>query len=746
MIADTPIDKSVLLVIALGAVVFITLVLALSMRRAELVARAPSIELDSGTPAGLRSIAETANLIVGRIDASGRFQWISPNVQSILGVSSQDLVSGRRSFHEFVHEDDRPSLAAAGGRRRQGGRDRVEFQYRLRVPDGTWRWFHERQGPVQSSGGVPVLWEIVAVDLTDRRRAGEQQRQALALQQLSTRVLESFLQIEDLDTTIGEALNVVGEFFGVARASYFLVEGQQEGVRLVSEWVAPGVPSAMDRRRNVPMDVARWWARALAGGAPLIVVRDDDSHSRPDLVARLNPEVQSILCIPIITGGGTAGPGETSRGGLRAAILVEDLEKPRRWKTEEIATLQTLGFAVARGLEQRDSVDAATRFMALQRKLERSELVTQLTSGIAHDFNNILFAISGHVELLRQRTMDDVTRASLVDIEGVISGANGFVSGILHAHRGEFESPAPTALADELEAATNLAVRLMPRGVQVETDLGAAHSCVARSTAQGLRQLILNLVVNARDAVKGRGVIRLSCRVEDCADLGLCAVIVVEDSGPGIPPELHDRVLQPFFTTKGKAGTGLGLSICQRVVQESGGRLRLGQSPALGGLRVSASLPLCTDDADIARARPVVSASIVNVDIGDERLPEIGHLLLVEDDPAVRDVLTAAFTSLDIDVIARGDARDVCAIVIEGPLPIDLLVMDIDLPEITGVQCLAQLRAQGCMLPCLFVTGGLTEVDGSLAPCRVLRKPFRLDALMGACRAVLDDAPRIPQA
>ena len=722
LLATSEIDPNIFLALGLAMLAITAIGFALVLGRSERRSDRSAALIDAETSACLLSIAESAHLIVARINAEGRFAWVTPNIESILGVSATDLVSGRRSFHEFVHPDDRPSLLAALRHRRQGRGDRLEFQYRLLSPDGSWRWFHERQGPIPGGGIPPQLWEIVAVDLTDRRRADEQQRQALALQQLSTRLLESFLQTEDLDATIGGAIGLLGREFAISRASFFLLDPQAALVRLVSEWTDDGSPSAADRRATVPPESARWWASLLAGGGPAILIRDDESTRRADILARLKPEVQSLVALPIMAGGS-----------LRGALFFEDLDEPRRWRPDEIATMQTLAFAVARGLEQRDSVEAANRFANLQRQLERTELIAQLTGGIAHDFNNILFAITSHVQLLRQRTSDGEVLSTLADIDRVANGARGIVSGLIHAHRGEIERPEPRPLFHEVDAAVRLASRLLPRGVVLETDIGAAQNCIVRSTAQGIRQLVLNLVVNARDAVGPRGTVRLSCGVETGSDLGPAAVLVVEDNGPGVPEELRRQVTQAFFTTKGDAGTGLGLAICQRVAQEAGGKMRLDSSPALGGLRVTIWFPLQSEEPRTVEDAPIVIDA-------DDRLTDVNRVLVVEDDRAIRDVLVAAFESLDIDVVARGDAEEVESILTQGPFAMDLLVMDIDLPGTSGIECLERLRTLGVRTPCLFVTGGVQAPTANLAPCRVLRKPFPLDALVGACRTLLNDS------
>jgi len=115
-------------------------------------------------------------------------------------------------------------------------------------------------------------------------------------------------------------------------------------------------------------------------------------------------------------------------------------------------------------------------------------------------------------------------------------------------------------------------------------------------------------------------------------------------------------------------------------------------------------------------------------------------VLVVEDNDIIREVLVRCFEGLGIDCIARGDAREVAAILDEGRWKPDLLVMDIDLPHLTGIECLERLRARGIRIPCLFITGGVSEPPAALAPLRLLHKPFKLESLLEECRLLVDEA------
>jgi CheY-like chemotaxis protein len=191
-------------------------------------------------------------------------------------------------------------------------------------------------------------------------------------------------------------------------------------------------------------------------------------------------------------------------------------------------------------------------------------------------------------------------------------------------------------------------------------------------------------------------------------------------------------VLQPFFTTKGDGkGTGLGLSICQRVATEAGGSFALGRSEALGGLKAEAKFPL---------EAPGGNASGEEADTAPTALAEVNAVLIVEDNATIREVLVKCFEGLDIDTIARGDATEVESILRNSPLKPDLIVMDIDLPHMTGIECLERIRAAGFGTPCLLITGGVSEPQRPIASMRLLRKPFRLETLLQNCRILLDEA------
>ena len=349
-----------------------------------------------------------------------------------------------------------------------------------------------------------------------------------------------------------------------------------------------------------------------------------------------------------------------------------------------------------------------------------------MTSGVAHDFNNLVFAISGRVSLLLRHATDPTFVEGLEEIRSTVASAGELVKRLLAAQRGDAE-PVEIPLAKELEKVFRTASRLIPKriGFHAKIDLGeAGGDLVITAPPSTLQQLILNLVVNSRDALGAKGRIELSAN----RIAGGSVEIRVDDDGPGIPAADRDRLKAPFVSGDSSDGNGLGLAICSRVVEESGGRFELTTSP-LGGLGARAVIPVRNGTAKVTEA-PVTLRSL-------ERTPN--SVLVVEDNQVIRDVLVKFFQGAGATVVSRGDALTVETILEEHP-EIELLVFDIDLPERTGVECLTSLRNAGVKTPCLLVTGGVSDPP-ELERIAFLRKPFKIDALLACARSLLDTYP-----
>lgn len=374
---------------------------------------------------------------------------------------------------------------------------------------------------------------------------------------------------------------------------------------------------------------------------------------------------------------------------------------------------------------------------------QKVEAIGQLAGGIAHDFNNLLTAITGYAELLLHRLGDNHRYArELTEILRASERATRVTGKLLAFSRRQQLDPSNLDLNALLIDLDNLLRRLIGERIQLELSL-ASGPIMVRAEPTQLEQVVMNLVVNARDAVSAGGLVRIATsprRVEASgrgAVAGLGAGNYVElsvmDTGSGMDAETRRRLFEPFFTTKPVGqGTGLGLAMAYGIVQQSGGTILVESEPGQGStFRIL--LPLSTVEAE-ARADRIGALSLPG---GRERI------LLVEDDPAVRDFAVSLLADLGYQVTAASDGVEARAIVErEGLAGFELLLTDVVMPRLDGADLAHALRELHPDLAVLFVSGYArndAQVSALLGPrCLYLQKPFAPAVLAAAIRRLLD--------
>jgi two-component system cell cycle sensor histidine kinase/response regulator CckA len=322
----------------------------------------------------------------------------------------------------------------------------------------------------------------------------------------------------------------------------------------------------------------------------------------------------------------------------------------------------------------------------LERQLLQSqklESIGRLAAGVAHDFNNILGAIVPCVEVLRRRVAEPRSRTYLDTIDSATSRAAEVVKQLLAFSRAGGARRVPVNLNEAVEGALRL-LRPSLKQVHLEWRPGEGLPPVAADETQ-LQQVVLNLALNAVDAMAGRGSLHVST---EAVEGGRGALLSVADTGPGIPGDLAGKVFDPFFTTKevGK-GSGLGLSIVYGIVENHGGRIRL-VSPAEGGARFEIELP----------AAPPVEA-------GTPPAPRPA-LLLVDDDPLLLQSLASGLEELGFAVRTARTAEDALAALEGGAGGAEpgAALLDVRMPDTDGIALAERLRARRPDLPLLFLS------------------------------------------
>jgi signal transduction histidine kinase/ActR/RegA family two-component response regulator len=404
------------------------------------------------------------------------------------------------------------------------------------------------------------------------------------------------------------------------------------------------------------------------------------------------------------------------------------------WLENAVAE-RTRALSTANALLQHEMTTRATAEAQL-RQIQKMEAVGQLTGGIAHDFNNMLAVVVGGLDLAKRRLeaeADEVGR----HIDNALEGANraaALTRRLMGFARAEPLLPEAADPGRLIDGMSDLIDRTLGERVTVETRITPGAWPIWVDPMQ-FENAILNLAVNARDAMDGAGTLVITVdnvvlapgEVSEIADGGDHARIRVTDNGTGMTPEILERVFEPFFTTKpvGK-GTGLGLSQIFGFVRQSGGDVAIESTPG-EGTTVSLYLPR----GHVVPA--AVRAAAPPVPIRPAQAPSAvatgEPILVVEDDPRVRAATVAALEELGYRPIPCSDAEEALA-TLGTRADIRLIVTDVVMPGMTGPELVAEVRTRYPAIGVLFVTGYAGEAGGDeLEGQAVLRKPFTIAAL-----------------
>ena len=628
----------------------------------------------------------------------------SPTFFRNVGLDESLKVPSGEALVEACHPDDRERMREI---LRTAGRtgEKWETEYRVVHKDGQVRWILARGEGKLDAEGRPSRFLGVNIDITAQRLTEEQLRESEA----------RFRALADSAPVLMWVTGRDGlrEFVNKAYIA-FMQAGTSYEAALALDW----------RTRLHPEDAARVVAderaydEALRTGAGPVVVearfqRGDDGEWRW-MRAISQPRIDS-------TGAVT--------GFIGIAIDISDSKQAEADLTRLNELLEE---RIAEALAERDTAQAA---LARAQKLEA---LGQLTGGVAHDFNNLLTVVIGALDMITRHPEDAARRGRMV--EAALSAA----------HRGERLTQQLLAFARrqplkterlEIDAllrdGKGLLARAVGEAVDFKVVLGAPGLHAHVDPVQ-LEAALMNLTVNARDAVDGGGTVRIETRrceitegqVEETAG-GDYICISVHDTGVGMDSATLARVFEPFFTTKpvGK-GTGLGLSQVYGFARQSGGGASIDSQPGKGST-VRLYLPIdhtAADAADAADAQAAVDETGDALDV-----------LLVEDDAAVAELVSEMLKDLGHRVRHAPDAKAALEI-LETPAPVGLLLTDLVMPGgKNGVELAREAIRKRPGLPVILSSGysGDTLGPAEQAPWPLLRKPYARDGLTAVIKRVM---------
>jgi PAS domain S-box-containing protein len=410
--------------------------------------------------------------------------------------------------------------------------------------------------------------------------------------------------------------------------------------------------------------------------------------------------------------------GTFAWGHTTATLLLDSRGKPAYW----VALVQDIG--------PRKQAEEALRQREEQlRQSQKMEAIGTLAGGVAHDFNNILTGILGYAELLKMGSKPgDRVRLAAEVIEKGASRAAALTQQLLGFARKGKNKNVPVDLHATLQEVLDLVAGTLSKDITLRREL-AADSPWVRGDPVQLGQVILNLAVNAADAMPGGGTLTFRTQTVHSPSRpgrrnpeihpGPHVLLTVTDTGFGIPEEVRDRIFEPFFTTKedGK-GTGMGLAMVYGIVQNHGGFIET-ESEVGRGTTFSICLPLAEPGTEKG-PRPVAA----------EPVPGTGRILVVDDEETVRNVAGEFLRNLGYQVIAASNGREAVETYRAAPSEIDLVILDMVMPEMGGRECFRTLKSINPAVRAVLSTGyGFTVATQEILDegmVGFVQKPYQL--------------------
>jgi len=417
----------------------------------------------------------------------------------------------------------------------------------------------------------------------------------------------------------------------------------------------------------------------------------------------------------------------------------EGLEERVAARTAELATANE---RLRREIADRIRLEEErTSLRDMLHQAQKMEAVGQLAGGVAHDFSNLLTVILGNLDIMLDRLPDQpIIRDAAMVVQDAAEQAVNVTRSLLAFARKLPCDRKPMCLQDVIQSSSKMLRRLLPSAIQILVD-GAAEPLWIDGDFTQIQQIILNLAINARDAMPDGGVLRITASAEDSVPALESARSVVKsprvclavaDTGTGIPADVQSRLFEPFFSTKPRGqGTGLGLSIVHGIVESHGGVIEVRSEVGRG--------------AAFNVWFPRIDPSVVKEHTDAQAVAARGRgevILVAEDDPFVRDTFSSVLHQLGYEVVSVADGRALLETWRAERGRIRLVITDNDMPGRSGIECMQELRGEGVSIPIVITTGTLDDAKAVPTDEKTLivRKPFRMDELAALVEQLLKAA------
>jgi len=667
---------------------------------------------------------------------------VSPESKAHYGRREEEEAFSLPELRDAIHPDDRDRMRAVVRESIASGSD-YDIAYRCLWPDGSTHWVQVNGRLERDLRGKPVRMVGVTRDITARRHTESRRTALLALG-------DGLRQMLDPGEMSFFAAEVLGKTLDVSRAGYGIIDPAAETITIERDWNQPGTDSLAGILHF--RDYGSYIEDLKRGETVVIADARVDPRTATTAEALEAIHARAVLNMPLVDHNDFV------------ALLYLNHRNAREWSPAELAFVRDVADRTQAAIERRHAeLSLAELAGSLERQVEertreseaaqeqlrqaqKMEAVGQLTGGLAHDFNNLLTGISGSLELIQLRMKQG--RSGEIDkyvemAQAATRRAAALTHRLLAFSRRQTLDPKPTNINRLIASMDEFLRRSVGPAIEVEV-AEAAGLWTTLIDPNQLENALLNLCLNARDAMPdgGRITIETANKWLDATagrdrDLppGQYVALSVTDTGTGMSPETIERAFDPFYTTKPLGeGTGLGLSMIYGFVRQSGGQVRIyselgqGTTMTLYFPRVLSEDEDQTDRAEPRDASPSAAGETV---------------LVVDDEPAVRALITDVLVDLGYNTIEASDGAEGLAL-LKKQTRVQLLITDVGLPKgMNGRQLADAARVERPDLKILFITGyAENAVIGNSrlgVGMHVLTKPFAMDALANRIRELIAD-------
>jgi PAS domain S-box-containing protein len=676
------------------------------------------------------------------VEDRGKIVYTNKAFAQMLGYESPEEVLGRIAL-DVVHPEDAERMAKFGEARLRGESAPSVSEFRAQRKDGSL--IHGEASVSTSTVGGKTYILTAVRDIAERKQA------EAALKEADQRAIRLYDQLLNRLATLAQALGSARDLTTVYRAlcEFSIASAPVAGLAITIYYPEKKLREAVyfwteAEGEVLPKDVPQIpvgdgpAGRAIKSGE-IVVIDDYEKYTASRPVVWVGPVdhnvVRPALIAPMAIMGRVIG-----------AVEIQNFTG-NAYTGEHTTAMRMAASMAASAIENVRLLEHERQQKERLQQSQKMEAIGTLAGGVAHDFNNLLTVILGNIELAFHKLgPDDLVRHRLLEVDKAAKRASVLTRQLLAFSRRQQIERLTINLNDTIGEIMKLLHRIIGADIEVQVKAGANLSAIFADPAQ-IEQIVMNLAVNARDAMPSGGQLIIETsnvtldesyqRQYAYVQPGSYVQMLVSDTGCGMDEQTKARIFEPFFTTKevGK-GTGLGLAMVYGIVKQHDGYINVYSEPEQG-TTFKILLPVVQSqvETETKESQPVVKG-------GQETI------LVAEDEEALRNLASDVLEDLGYKVLLAKDGEEAVQLFTDNREDIDMLLFDVMMPRISGPQAYEKIRRLGGKMPLIFMTGYSSEIMASrfLEHYRaiqelgvvLIQKPYSVDGLGGKIREVLD--------